>query len=223
MKKTLLILGFCFVFLELNYAQMSAGVTLGCINYQGDLVKGYVDVKEINIGYGILVAKRFDNPKFSLKGQVQLGEISGNDANYSDRQQRGLKFTSPITFVGSAIEYAPFARKAYNLDGDFIPQKNVFVSAGLGVTFFNPKVQGFAANAPDKTADIPKALLTIPLGIGLHFDMTEEWALALQGSFFIATTDYLDGISVAGTPGNNDYYFFYGLSLARKWGKSKGH
>ncbi len=221
MKKTLLILGFCFGFLEFNYAQMSAGVTLGCINYQGDLVKGYVDLKEINIGYGLLIAKQFANPKFSLKGQLQLGEISGNDANYPDRINRGVKFTSPITFIGSAIQYAPFARKAFNIDGDFIPQTNVFLSAGVGVTFFKPTVQGLAANAPDRNAEIPKALLTIPLGIGLHFDMTEEWALALQGSFFIANTDYLDGISIAGTPGNNDYFFFYGLSLARKWGMKK--
>ncbi len=221
MKKTLFILGFCLVFSQLNYAQMSAGVTLGCINYQGDLVKGYVDLKEINIGYGLLIAKQFGNPKFSLKGQLQLGEISGNDANYPDRQNRGVKFTSPITFIGSAIEYAPFARNAFNSDGDFIPQKNVFVSAGLGVTFCNPKVQGLAANAPDRNADIPKTLLTIPLGIGLRFDMTEEWALSLQGSFFITSTDYLDGISIAGTPGNNDYFFFYGLSLAKKWGLKK--
>jgi OmpA-OmpF porin, OOP family len=221
MKKILLIIGFCFVYFPFNYAQMSAGITLGCINYQGDLVKGYVDLKEINIGYGLLMAKQFDNPKFSLKGQLQLGEISGNDANYPDRQNRGAKFTSPITFIGSAIEYAPFARNAFNSDGDFIPQTNVFVSGGFGVTFCNPKVEGLAANAPDRNADIPKTLLTIPLGIGLRFDMTEEWALSFQGSFFITSTDYLDGISIAGTPGNNDYFFFYGLSLAKKWGMKK--
>ena len=221
MKKFLLILSLHFVFMQLNYAQMSAGLTLGCMNYQGDLVKGYVDIKEINIAYGIFIAKRFDNPKVAVKGQIQMGEISGNDANYPDRQQRGLKFTSPITFVGATIDYAPFARKGYNLDFDFIPRTNVFVSGGVGFTFFNPKVQGFAQNAPDKTADIPKAMVTIPLGIGVHFDMSPQWSLSLQGSYYITSTDYLDGVSIAGTPGNNDYYFFYGLSLARKWGDMK--
>ena len=221
MKKYLLILSLNFLLFQVNNAQMSAGFTLGGMNYQGDLVKGYVDAKEINIAYGIFIIKRFDNPKVSIKGQVQMGTISGNDANYPDRQNRGLKFTSPVSFVGTTIDYAPFAKKGYNLDFDFIPRTNVFLSGGLGFTFFNPKVQGFAQNAPDKTAEIFKLIATIPLGMGIHFDMSPEWSLSLQGSYYITSTDYLDGVSFAGTPGNNDYYFYYGLSLARKWGDKK--
>ena len=222
MNKILFTLCFCFCLSHLSFAQMSAGFSLGFMNYHGDLTQRYIDHKEVNISYGVFVAKRYANPKLSLKGQLQLGSISGNDANYISRANRGLKFTSSITFVGTALEYAPLARKNFNSEGEFIPQTNIFASAGFGFTFFNPKVQGLDDKAPDRIAEISKTMFTIPLSIGIRFDMSQEWTLALEGKYFMPFTDYLDGISAAASPANSDKYLFFGLSLARKWGDMKG-
>lgn len=196
---------------------MSAGVFWGCINYQGDLTDASFDPKEVNIGYGVFIAKRYSNPKFAFKGHIQTGAISGNDANYYKHRKRNLKFTSPVTFVGSNLEYSPWAKKNFDENGDFVRQTNLFGSFGLGFTFFNPKVQGLDDKAPDRAAEIAKTMFTIPLSIGIRFDMTEEWAISLEGSYFIPFTDYLDGVSIAAKPTNSDKYVFYGLSITKKW------
>jgi hypothetical protein len=65
-------------------------------------------------------------------------------------------------------------------------------------------------------------MFTIPLSVGIRFDMTQEWSLAIEGTYFFPFTDYLDGISAAGTPTNSDKYLFYGLSLTKKWGDLQG-
>lgn len=222
MKSTFSTLIFCFIFIQFSFAQMSAGFSLGCINYQGDLSNGFIDPKEVNISYGLFIAKRYNNPKLSLKGHIRTGTITGNDLNYPEQWKRGLKFSSPVTFVGTALEYSPWAKKLFNEKGDFVRQKNVFGSAGFGFTFFNPKVQGLDEKAPDKTAEISKTMFTIPLSVGIRFDMTQEWSFAIEGSYFLPFTDYLDGISAAGTPTNSDRYLFYGLSLTKKWGDMQG-
>ncbi len=221
MMKSLFTLTFCFCITLLSTAQMSAGFSLGCINYSGDFSKGAFDPKEVNIGYGVYVAKRYNNPKFALKGHLLRGAISGNDNNYLERYTRGLKFTSPITFVGTTVEYMPLAKKYFDEKGDFVPQKNLFFSTGLGFTFFNPKVQGLDVKAPDRTAEISKTMVTIPLNIGMRFDIVKDWSIAVEASYYVPFTDYLDGVSAAGTPTNNDKYFTYGFTLSKKWGDIK--
>lgn len=221
MTKSLFTLCFCFCFAHLNYAQMSAGFSLGCINYSGDLAKGVFDPKEVNVGYGIYIAKRYANPKFSLKGHLQTGTISGNDNNYIERWNRGYKFKSPVTFVGTTVEYAPMAKKPFDYKGNFVPQKNFFVSTGIGFTFFNPTVQGLDIKSADMTAEISKTMITIPLNMGFRFDLVKDWSIAIEGSFYMPFTDYLDGISAAVNASNSDKYLFYGFTLAKKWGDLK--
>ena len=63
---------------------------------------------------------------------------------------------------------------------------------------------------------VSKAQLMVPFGAGLRIDLTPQCALTFEGSSQIPFTDYLDGISFAGTPGNNDWYIFYGMSLCFK-------
>ena len=218
MYKSLQVLCFCLIFTQLCSAQMSAGFSLGTVNYQGDLTKGFVNLGEINIGYGLFVTKRYDNPKFALSGHLQTGKISGNDLNYSDRWARDLKFSTPVTYLGGAFEYLPFAKKPFNEKGDFVPQKNFFVSSGMGVTFFNPTVVGLEDKAPDKIAEISKSVITIPLTVGVRFDLDPKWSIGVQATYSMPFTDYLDGVSLAGSPSNNDKYFFVGISLAKKWG-----
>lgn len=204
-----------------SLAQMSAGFTLGCVSYQGDLVYGLLDPREINIGMGVFISKRYANPKFALKGYFQTGTISGNDVNYVNRQKRGFSFTSSVSFVGTTVEYAPLAKKSYDENGEFVSQKNFFMATGIGFTFFNPSVKGLDVKAPDMVAEISKTMATIPLNMGFRFDMNPDWSLALEASLLMPFTDYLDGISIAATPTNSDKYFFYSVSLARKWGDLK--
>jgi hypothetical protein len=200
---------------------MSAGFSLGSINYSGDLTKGIFDPREVNVGYGIYVAKRYANPKFALKGHLQRGDISGNDVNYLERSNRGLKFKSPVTFVGTMVEYAPMAKKYFDSKGDFVPQKNFFISTGIGFTFFNPQVKGLDLKAPDATAEISKTMITIPLNMGMRFDLVKDWSIAIEGTFYMPFTDYLDGISAAANASNRDKYLFCGFTLSKKWGDLK--
>ncbi len=217
MTKSLFTFCFCVLFSPI-FAQMSAGLSLGCINYSGDFTNGFVDSRETNVSYGLSLTKRYANPKFALKGLVQTGTITGNDINYPERWKRNLKFSSTVTLISTTLEFMPTAKRPYNENGDFVAQKNFFASTGFGLTLFNPKVTGLDEKAPDKMAEISKAMVTIPMTIGMRFDLDPKWSISVEGSYFIPFTDYLDGISAAGTMKNSDKYLFFGLSVAKKWG-----
>ena len=72
--------------------------------------------------------------------------------------------------------------------------------------------------AMDETSGFSKALLTIPFGAGILFNINESWSVTLEGGARPAFTDYLDGISQAGQAQNDDWYGFGGLLIGYKWG-----
>jgi hypothetical protein len=219
--KTTLLSVAIFMVHHLSAQTLSGGISLNLINYQGDLVKGIADFKESKLGVGVLIRKEL-NDKFAIKGNLDFGKISGNDANYTTRKARGLSFSSPLTEIAASVEWSFLGKSHTDLKGDFIKRHSPYISFGLGFTITNPTVTGLASNSPDKTAKISKTNFSLPIGIGYRFDINEQTAFAVHVVSRSTFSDYLDGVSKAANPAGNDRYFMSGVTLLRHFGiKSK--
>ena len=70
----------------------------------------------------------------------------------------------------------------------------------------------------DLNANVSTTRFIVPFGIGVRWNTTEKWAMALELSARPTFSDYLDGVSMAGNPNKNDWYgfgsfqFMYNLS-----------
>ncbi|MCB0636970.1 MAG: hypothetical protein KDC54_10160, partial [Lewinella sp.] len=102
------------------------------------------------------------------------------------------RILSPYVFVGGALALMD-------------PQPNLHYT---GSPDEDPEV------AEDINADLDRVLLTIPIGIGISYDLDDNWNLALEGGLRPTFTDYVDGLSKAGNPDKNDWYQVIGLRMS---------
>jgi hypothetical protein len=49
-------------------------------------------------------------------------------------------------------------------------------------------------------------IISLPLGVGIKYDLSERMVIALDGSLRLCFSDYIDGISKAAGPTRNDLY-----------------
>ena len=194
------------------------GLGLNAVNYQGDLVKtSLFNLKETQPGGTIFARHNFAGDKLALRLGLNLGRISGDDVNYTDRTTRKFNFKSPLTEIAATLEWAPLSTK-----GKFAP----YFFGGLGVALTNPTVSfnessaavayAKAGIAKDKT-DLKKTALAIPLGVGFKIP-TAKGTLGLEFGVRMTTSDYLDGISEAANPNKKDMYFIGGINYAFRLG-----
>ena len=80
----LLIVSMTFCLGSLNAQNWELGVGLNAINYQGDLVKDEaVSMNDAHLDYSIFARHNFANDRFSLRLGLNIGTLSGSDANYA--------------------------------------------------------------------------------------------------------------------------------------------
>lgn len=63
-----------------------------------------------------------------------------------------------------------------------------------------------------------KTRLGMVLGAGMNLDLGQNWLLGAELGARTAFTDYFDGVSQTGNPGENDWYWFGGMTLTRRFG-----
>ena len=76
----------------------SIGLGIGTSNYLGDLVPPQTYFLGTNMALGLHYEYCF-TPRWSVRGSLVWGQLSGNDLNSSydsGRRQRNLNFTSPL-------------------------------------------------------------------------------------------------------------------------------
>ena len=207
------------------------GANIGFLVYQGDLTPqkiGSFRTKKLSIG---LHASKLISPAFSIKGNLQFGKLEGNDALYDDpeyRQFRNFYFKSPLIELSGQFVWNILGRN-YR-DRGFSP----FIFAGAGLSYLNVKrdwshinttyfdsevSEVWAGLAIDTTTSVPKLLPVIPIGLGVKYFFTPQWAINAETSYRITSTDYLDGFSKAANPDKKDSYMNYSIGLIYRTGK----
>ncbi len=201
-------------------AQFSFGVFSGVANYQGDIAKKITDVGETHVAIGGGLGYKV-SPYVDVKAQLILTKISGDDANYTDRANRGFKFESDILEFAGIIDYSVFGSGTKSNTGVFTPKFSPIVYVGLGVT----KVTSFAECLSDSCLNnvgvspfpekdnIKSALFTVPFGVGFKYDASPLLSFGVRGGYRYSFSDYLDGISKAANADANDWYFILGANV----------
>ncbi len=151
------------------------------------------------------------------------GMITASDADSDGQafQKRGFSFQTLVGEFSLLAEWDPFGKKRYAVPMQFRKMVTPFIFGGLGAAYFSNDTD-FGSNGDpdrddidaDKRGDYPHVRPSLPVGMGLKFDLSRKTTLAATLSTHYTFTDFLDGVSNSGNPGTNDWLWFGGLQLS---------
>jgi hypothetical protein len=202
-----------------NFSKFELGVSVGIFVYQGDLTPSqlgsYKTLKpEINF-----FVNRILNAVFSLRTNLALGGLKGDDAEYPSpeyRQQRNLNFKSPVLEISELLVADIFKNNLSRRSAGLSP----YLFAGLGFSFlnisrdwsrfnaeyFSSESSTLSGLAADKQHPLPVLIPVLPMGIGIRCLISPRISINAETSYRFTFSDYLDGISKAANDGRRDSY-----------------
>ena len=202
-----------------NLKKWEIGAFLGISNYQGDLIVPVFSLSgdNNNFGWGLHARHNF-TPNWALRANVFSSKLSGDEANYPENGHdiRAYSFESSFLEGSLMLEWDILGKRRY-ADGGFKKIVSPYLFVGAGFASFDADVDWNGRTSSRITTDINEketAGLTVPLGGGLRFDLSEKLHFDLEAGFRTPFSDYLDGVSVAGDPDDNDWYSYIGLNVA---------
>lgn len=200
------------------------GPMVGITTSQNDMIN--FTPKELHPGGAFMLRKHINN-NFAVRASFLTGRISGDDKNLASHASRGYKFETPINELTLMGEYDLWGKRR-NAEGAYKKMWSPygFIGAGIALTtpgtFYN-ELQNATQSvniALDKAA-AKKQFITMPLGIGVKRDITNTIMFQLEGGLRWVFSDYLDGVSKSGSPGQKDTYGFLGAGVTFKLGAGK--
>jgi hypothetical protein len=201
--------------------EWQGGLFQGLSNYQGDfVVEDYAFLKHSNLSVGLQLRKGL-SPNFGLRGGVTLVNLSGADDNYPERAVRGFSFKNTMFEVMAGVEWEPFGHNRYRSS---ISRRHIlspYLFTGVALVLMDPQPNLNYTGGPDEdprvledlSANLKNILFTLPVGIGVSYDLDDHWVLAVEGGLRPTFSDYVDGLSQAGNPEKNDWYQVIGLRV----------
>lgn len=208
--------------------KLEAGLFLGLSTYQGDLTKTSApELGESGVSFGV-VGRYHLYQMLSIRGDLRYGRISGSDFNYFDRKARGFTFKTSIVQFSALAEFEPMGMmRYYSGTSRFKKLISPYLYTGISLAHINPtidfsksQIDSFAGLAvQDQNADYSKLNFVLPIGFGLKVDVKEFWLISLDLSFQYPFSDYVDGYSLAGNPDANDWYFYGGIIVTKRFNK----
>ncbi len=211
MKKIIIKITIFCIFLFANQANaqfFELGGTFGGSNYQGDLTPSneLASFGQTRLAAGIFGRYNL-NDYLGLRANLQYANITATDAISKDisRQGRNLSFKSDIYEIALMGEWNILGYQPYNFQRTFTP----YLFGGVAVFHFNPKAfyqnkwtalqpLGTEGQGLPQFPDRKKYNLTqisIPLGGGLKYALSESWTLGVEIGVRKTFTDYLDDVS----------------------------
>lgn len=205
MLKRVVLYLFCFLFIpgiaqirKRNFHQRELGFLGGASYYIGDInPRGHFLYSRPAAG---IFFRYTPNYRYAFRFGFNYGQIYGNDSDSkeADQLERNLNFKSNIYEVSSIAE---FNFVEYRIGHDRY-RFTMFVFAGLGAYYFNPKANlGGGVYEPlrehrteDQGKSYPKFQISIPFGVGLKWNMGDKWGIGIEWGPRRTFTDYLDDI-----------------------------
>jgi hypothetical protein len=208
------------------------GTTLGLSLYNGDIPVVYsTAANQVRFGGGIFARYRI-NKLFAVRLQANAGQLFADEKRFGSspwKKTRGFSFTSPIYELALLPEIRPFR----------IGNVEFLGFVGLGLAAFDPKTD-YNEPSPivdavpdiadrisaDKKANFSRLTFSLPIGGGFQWFASDRFAIGGEVGGRKTFSDYLEQISVVGSPKSKDYYFFGGLTLSyffgdgNNWGRN---
>ena len=211
-------------------SKLQFGVGAGTLIYQGDLTPSALgSYRTVRPVINILAAK-FLNRFFSVRGNLAIGGLRGDDSKYDKpeyRRQRNFNFSSPITEVSVLGEWNILGRNY--LTKGFAP----YIFGGVGYSFlkiqrdwsrlnteyFSSESTLMSGLAEDAQHSLPRGLPVLPVGLGARYYLSDKIGISAETSYRIQSNDYLDGFSRAANPSRKDSYYSHAIGVVYRVGK----
>ena len=167
--------------------------------------------------FNVCGGARFRQPgsRWAFKGTLDFAMVSGNDKQTTNiyRENRNLNFRSPILELSVQAEYYFLGEKGtkqYTISGLKNKKKRnygVYLFAGVGMFYYNPKeelndkwysVRKYHTEGqglPGGPKQFSPVNLTIPIGLGFRYIISNQWSIGAELSLRKTFTDYIDGVS----------------------------
>ncbi len=165
-------------------------------------------VKSEDNAFGVFYRRNF-NPYWSLRANLQYGQISAGDSNSTEAfvLNRNLSFRNRIWDANVWMEFNFFNFSHHKSDNQHTP----YIFAGLGYTLHNPQAfyqgewvdlrplgtEGQNSDLYPDRKPYAKGLVTIPVGVGYKVLILKRVSLGLEAGFRKTFTDYLDDVSIS--------------------------
>lgn len=188
------------------------GASIGFCNYLGDLQDKDLTFKSPGFSFG-LTAKHTFSSMFALRGNFNVGRISGNDelSNKLKNRNRNLSFRSHIIELGVVAEISALPFDKYNhlnsSNKRYFNWTPYFVG-GLNLFHFNPKARYEGVWVPlrplgtegqntsfNSQREYSLTQVGLPFGLGLKFQLSSQICVAFEIGARKTFTDYLDDVS----------------------------
>ncbi len=206
-----------------NRVELTGG--LGASNFLGDLggrdrvaSKFYLDMELVKTRYVAQFTYLYYLQRtIAIRPSFHLARVSGDDALTQEyfRHHRNLNFKSNLYEFSVTGEYQFIKEKQGNRYGIKSPTGKklgvrakgigMYVTAGIGLTFFNPKRIGSSASLrkmgtegqglPGGGKKYKPATIVIPFGIGFRKALGPNSGLKIEFSHRYTFTDYIDDVS----------------------------
>jgi opacity protein-like surface antigen len=189
-------------------SKLGIHVGAGVAAYHGDLMQSDANMfKQASYSFNAGVSYAFIK-KLSGRFDIGIQQVQAADSKNSGAQYkaRNLSFKSTVFDVSVSAEYSILDLDRYMV--------TPYISAGVGVMFFNPYTtgasgkqylrelgtegQGLAAY-PDRKI-YKKTAVEFPLGFGVKYPINPNLMIMLDINYRITGTDYLDDVSINGYP-----------------------
>jgi Domain of unknown function (DUF6089) len=239
LKATTILVLIAFLFPSLKssaqfYKDMSVGLNGGIYVYQGDLTPERIgSFRTMQPGFS-LFAKKPINHFLAARVHFSFARLKGDDSRYSKpeyRQQRNFYFTTPVK------EFS--AQLVWNIRGRNYDDQGImpYIFSGAGVSLINvrkdysrmdPTIFGegsevVAGLAIDNARGTPRALFSVPVGIGAEYPISNRFSVNIETSYRFIFTDHLDGFSHSANPALRDHYHSTSAGIIYKFGnRDKG-
>ena len=211
------------------YKDISVGLNAGIYIYQGDLTPDRLGSFKTPSSGLSLFAKKPLNSFLSVRMQLSFARIRGDESKYAKpdwRQQRNFKFATPLKEFSAQLVWNILGRN-YD-DHGIMP----YVFSGAGISFLNIKKDYSRMNTAsfgessdvvnglvlDNAAGVPRNLLSVPVGVGAEYPLSERFSFNIETAYRFIFSDYLDGFSQSADPKKQDHYHSTSVGLVYKFG-----
>jgi len=204
---------------KLSRTEIIGGI--GTVNYFGD-IGGSADADALwisdldimstrpNVSVGLRY-RLYD--RFAVRGNLTYARFSGTDVG-SLYEGRNYSFSTNLYELSAYGEFSIIPEKQMvkywiNVrDGlrKFNASLNVYVFAGIGVSYFKPKaLDSFVGST--RFVDDKNFAIVMPLGLGLKYPITPLNNIGIELGGRFTSSDYIDGFKPDASESNDIYYF----------------
>ncbi len=218
---------------NINKRDIGISINFGLTSHGGDATSwgrdGLGFYHNLNPSLGINISKDLSN-RVGLRLQYRNTKIEGNDSDLSEKTEwgpqhvlRAYSYSSQVSEFGLVLEYS--FKKNVPYYEEHKTQLYPFLTGGIAYAVISDDDQlrswGTLNNNTNNIlldqSEGSVGGIQFPIGVGLRLEISEAIFTDLFYNARLPVSDYLDGISEAGNPDNNDAYQICGLNIGLKF------